>query len=163
MSSYLKFSLLIVLGIFCSCSDSSPFSKGHFVRLKELPKLYLKAGSTHYISLEFEVATGFHVTAKNDLNPLLGTQLVMFDKAGFTFSTPQFEEAKRYKIKGVSNALEVYTHSFEVDLEVATDYFVHNGTTFLEGELSYQICNEKTCFFPRILPWRIPVNISSIL
>jgi hypothetical protein len=100
--------------------------------------------------LAVQLVTGFHVVTPLRLtwspSPLQVREIV--------YPKPQ---TRTYSFS--KQPLSVYLGNFEIETRFAVPADAPLGAVVLTGKLRYQACNETTCFQPRSVDVRLPVNI----
>ncbi len=137
----------------------SPAALGQSTFVSFLPEksIWQRCGNTVDLELYFEIATGYHIQGhepNNDnfipttliLDPLLSETICQID-----FPTPK--ELLLDQTGSVKVYSEILTINLQLEVPSTQTWLRSSG---LKGELHYQACDARKCFFPRTLDFEIP-------
>ena len=110
------------------------------------------------VVLRVTVKDGFHVQAARVTNDLIPTTIHVKSLDGVTFLSPELPPSKKFSLEGTDDFLDVYDGRFEIRIPVRVSD-VSKGRYSLEGELRYQACDARRCFFPRTVPFAVELVI----
>ena len=111
--------------------------------------------------IEFRVLPGYHINSNKPTSELLIPTTVKFNApqqlqlgnavypAGREFALPIAPEEK----------LNVYADEVEVTVPISARAGSAPGSYSLKGELTYQACNDNSCFPPRTVPLEATVRV----
>ncbi|MCH4822585.1 hypothetical protein ML462_05315 [Gramella lutea] len=105
-----------------------------------------------HIELRFLVKPGFHIQAEDEVPDNIIPTSINFHLPESKHIIKKYFVIKSYDtvIFG-ENIHKVISSDFTVILEVG----IENTPKILKGELSYQACDDRQCFFPRKLPFKL--------
>jgi hypothetical protein len=118
------------------------------------------AGAKTTIAVEMTIGPGWHVNSHTPSEPyLIPTAATLTASAG-SLSPVRYAKDEEKKFTFSDKPLRVYTGTvrFETDLEVPAGA---SGDVFVEGNLSYQACNDQQCFPPARMPLKAIAKITS--
>ncbi|PKQ44574.1 hypothetical protein [Confluentibacter flavum] len=122
-----------------------------FVRLVDDDIKINKQDEVISITIPFEILEGYHIQALSEtLDNLIPTEI--------TFDPPYGSHVIKYEFVNVhydTVILNKITHrvlskEFDVIVTLKYDRDVEHKNLKLEGNLYYQTCNDRQCFFPRM-------------
>jgi hypothetical protein len=114
------------------------------------------------ISIWVVVQKGYHVQANrvND-ESLIPTTLEVNGPKGITIIKQEFPTGKEFKLEGTDTLLSVYDGKFLIKLFLSPDAEIQRGNYVLDAKLRYQACDSKSCLFPRVIDFSIPVEVKT--
>jgi hypothetical protein len=117
-------------------------------------------GMNTIIAISVEVAKGYHIQV-NKVNDesLIPTTLEVKEVRGITISRQQFPPGKKFKLEGSDSFLNVYDGKFLIKLFISPGTELQPGNYILGAKLRYQACDSRTCLFPRVIDFSIPVIV----
>jgi len=125
-----------------------------------VPESTLQEGKESKLVIQVEVKEGYHIQANTvDDESLIPTSLEVVAKENRMTLRKQFPESKAFRLEGTDTFLEVFDGKFEVHLFMTPHGRWKPGKYQLVGRMQYQACDSRTCFFPRVLEFTIPVEI----
>ena len=121
------------------------------------------AGTSTMIPLWVEVKKGYHIQANrvNDQS-LIPTTLEINDDKNITISKQEFPASKEFKLEGTDTFLSVYDGKFLIKLFISPVAKAPTGKCNLGAKLRYQACDSKSCLFPKVIDFLIPVEVKTI-
>lgn len=112
------------------------------------------AGSQWELVVEFPLPEGWHLYAPG--NPLYkALELELESHPMFEFGEPSLPPSETLEIEALGETVEVYSGLVQlrvpltVKLTDETKALKEAQATTIQGQLSYQICTDSTCFRPR--------------
>jgi hypothetical protein len=131
-----------------------------FVRLEKETVVSLNSDKNDYFILTIIIKENFHIQANqvNDEN-LVPTKLSFDETDGIQFGQPIFPKTEDLPIKGLDNPWKVYSERLEIKVPVQFDITKGNRDFIIKGNLFYQACDDKKCFFPRDFNFKINLII----
>jgi hypothetical protein len=133
---------------------------GPDVRAKLAAPPEVKAGAKTVIAVEMTIGAGWHVNSHTPSEPyLIPTAATLTASAG-SLSPIRYAKDEQKKFAFSDKPLRVYTGTvrFETDLDVPTGA---SGDVTVEGNVSYQACNDQQCFPPAKIPIKTTAKITS--
>lgn len=118
------------------------------------------AGVSSTIEIWVDVKDGYHIQA-NKVNDesLIPTTLEVTGNGPITITNQEFPLSKQFRLEGTENYLDVYDGKFPIKLFLKPDVKTKAGSYVLNGTLRYQACDSRSCLFPRVIEFSIPVEI----
>jgi DsbC/DsbD-like thiol-disulfide interchange protein len=167
-SHFAKFAVACLLATSVAAfSQDTPFgrqpgSAQQWVALQEPPRVTIAPGKIAATTLHFQVTEGNHVNSnKPGSDLLIPTQLKLQPPPGITIGKITYPVGKDLRFDfDPDEKLNVYTGSFAVTVQLRAAANVRTGALPLQGELTYQACNDRACFPPRHLPVELEVNVA---
>ena len=126
----------------------------------KVPEIVVYAGKSSVIKMEIEIKKGYHIQA-NKVNDesLIPTTLEITEDKNITTGRQKFPTAKKFKLEGTDNFLDVYDGVFEIRIPLKTVKKIPKGKYIINAKLYYQACDNRTCLFPKTIRFSIPVKI----
>lgn len=120
----------------------------------------VKTGANSIISIHVEVRDGYHIQANKVHDEyIVPTTLVFEEKDGFVISDIVFPTAKKFRLEGTDNVLDVYDGKFEIRARLNTHKQIKKGEYILAGKLNYQACDSVRCLFPREVKFEVQIKV----
>ena len=120
----------------------------------------IKAGAKTTIAVEMTIGPGWHVNSHTPSEPYLIPTAASLTASAGSLSPVRYAKDEEKKFTFSDKPLRVYTGTvrFETDLEVPAGA---SGEVSVEGNLSYQACNDQQCFPPAKIPLKATAKITS--
>jgi hypothetical protein len=152
---------LLLLLLAFALAGSIP-STGQTLVTVSVDKSKIYVGLNTMTSIWVEVKKGYHVQA-NKVNDesLVPTTLEVNDVKGIIISKKEFPPGEQFKLEGTDTFLSVYDGKFLIKLFLTSSAELKAGTYVLDAKLRYQACDSKSCFFPKIIDFSIPVEVQT--
>jgi len=124
------------------------------------PDITVYAGKSSWIILNVEVKEGYHIQA-NKVNDefLIPTTVEVVTDKNIEQGKQSFPVAKKFKLEGTNNFLDVYDGNFQITIPFKTQWRVKKGKYELQVKFRYQACDFKSCLFPKTIEFIIPLTI----
>jgi DsbC/DsbD-like thiol-disulfide interchange protein len=118
------------------------------------------AGKSSRIILDVEVKEGYHIQA-NKVNDefLVPTTVEVVTGKNIELGKQSFPVAKKFKLEGTNDFLDVYDGNFQITIPFKTQRGVKKGKYNLQARLRYQACDFKSCLFPKTIEFIIPLTL----
>lgn len=110
------------------------------------------------VILNVSVRNGYHILSNDTGNDLIPTTVDIKDVQGVEILPAEFPEGSKFRLEGTDDFLHVYDGDFEIRIPIKA-VTLEAGNYLLQGELRYQACDAKTCFFPRGVPFEVDLII----
>jgi len=126
----------------------------------QIPKVvWVPQGKVSSALIKVKVVDGLHIQSNPAAKPNLRPTVLNFPKAdGIEALDVEYPAGKPYRMKNASENISVYEGTLELKLPLKA-VSATLGKHEIKGELKYQACNDKTCFFPKSEPITIPVEV----
>lgn len=120
----------------------------------------VQPGVSPVIEIEVSVKESYHIQA-NKVNDesLVPTTLEVTNTELITLSKTEFPPSKQFQLEGTESFLNVYDGKFLIKLFL--NPVAKEGKHLLSAKLRYQACDSKSCLFPRVIDFSIPIEIKS--
>lgn len=157
MSSRTPSRVLILLFAFAGIA---PAAGGPDIRAKLAAPPEIKAGAKTTIAVEMTIGSGWHVNSHTPSEPYLIPTAASLTASAGSLSPVRYAKDEEKRFTFSDKPLRVYTGTvrFETDLEVPAGA---SGDVSVEGNLSYQACNDQQCFPPAKIPLKATAKITS--
>lgn len=147
--------LLAITGLEAAAAASGPDVRAKLVAPGAVP-----AGAKTTVVIEMTIGPGWHVNSHTPSEPyLIPTAATLTASAG-TLSPIRYAKDEEKRFAFSDKPLRVYTGTvrFETDLELPAG---GGGDVSVEGNLSYQACNDQQCFPPAKIPLKAASKITA--
>ena len=125
-----------------------------------VPESTLLAGKENKLVIWVAVEEGYHIQSNIvDDESLVPTSLEVDTKENRMTFREKFPESKKFKLEGTDTSLKVFDGKFPIHLFMTPRGKWKPGKYQLAARLQYQACDSRTCFFPRVIEFTIPVEI----
>lgn len=125
----------------------------------------LHAGSTARLALKVVLPDDIHVQSDKPRDPaLIPTVLTLEPPPGVTVDAITYPPASTLEQQGQQEPLDVFDHTFTIDVRVALDAGLPPGAVVLKGRLRYQACDATACYPPARadVEWTLPVSAGGV-
>ena len=125
-----------------------------------VPPFYIQAGTEDVIRVVVAVKEGYHIQAhdvKDDF--VMSTTLSIAATNGLVIAGCEFPPAKKFKLEGTAQSLDVYDGRFEIKILIKVPETIQKQLYRLQSELKYQACDSVHCLFPRNVKFPIDVEV----
>ncbi len=156
-TSLLRSGLLAAVGAILAAKSLAAAAQPD-VRARVVAPQQLNAGAPAVVVVEMTVGSGWHVNSHTPSEKyLIPTDVALKASAG-TLSAIRYPRDVEKRFAFSDKPLRVYegTVRFEADLSAPDGA---SGEASIQGELSYQACNDQQCFAPAKLPLTARVTI----
>jgi thiol:disulfide interchange protein DsbD len=129
--------------------------------IKGLNVSALQSGSEATLAIGIQIAEGFHAQSHTPSQPnYIPFQVVIDHQPRITFGEPIYPAGEDHTYPALGK-LNVYTGKVIVYVPVTVSADAPTGPAKITGQLTYQICDDKTCFFPERPKFEITTTIVS--
>lgn len=124
------------------------------------PEVIVSSGRKGVIHIYITVKKGYHIQA-NKVNDEFIIPTTIEINAGDVIATgkPSFPAGRKFRLEETNDYLLVYDGNFRITIPLRAKKKLQKGNYTLDAKLHYQACDNKTCFFPKIIDFSIVVNI----
>lgn len=120
----------------------------------------LVPGKKSVVVIHIKVKDGYHIQANKVTNEsLIPVSLEATPNRLFFINKPLFPPYKLFRLEGTEETLNVFDSIFFIQLPVKAMPTTKEGRYSLKARIRYQACNAKTCLFPRIIDFELPVVV----
>lgn len=160
MNSYNLFLALLLLASCQTQHEGSGSKEEPLVAFKPVPTIELKKGARHELPLIFEIEEGYHIMADTGAGDRwVYTQMQLETEQGFLTDTPLFPSPEDLYLADDSQPLYIFEEELEIRVPILPAVQAESGSYNLKGQLLYQACTDKKCFFPRELDFQVPLQL----
>jgi DsbC/DsbD-like thiol-disulfide interchange protein len=133
-----------------------------FVAPLNAPHATVKAGQPAKVELKFRVLDGFHVNSNVPHSSyLIPTQLTLSAPTGIIVGKITYPAGTDMVLPfAPDEKLNVYSGDFTIVAGLSAARAAAPGQQKIQGELSYQACNDRACYPPKKLPVTIDVTVA---
>lgn len=136
-------------------------SAGDIVSIGPIPTVTLRAGESTTVDVPVIIRKGFHVQSNPAGNEfLVPLQLQLEHADGIKCGSPDYPEGRPYRLEGTEEDLMTYTGTISVKVNMKAAASASNGGRLIKGDLNYQACDARNCFFPTSTPVEITLVVS---
>ncbi|HVW03491.1 MAG TPA: cytochrome c biogenesis protein CcdA [Vicinamibacterales bacterium] len=121
-------------------------------------------GTTIRVALKVSIPAGLHMQSHIPKDPSqIPAKLKLMPPAGVTVTELVYPPASDLPMPGFTQPLTVYQGQVLIGVELAIAKSAAPGSVSIPGELSYQACNDTSCFFPTkaVTSWTFAVTPAS--
>lgn len=153
--------LLIILFAYLTADNMHPTSPA-LVTVSVTDSI-IYAGKSAMIPIWVEVKEGYHIQAnKVKDESLIPTTLEVSGEEDITIRKQKFPTGTKFQLEGTNTFLQVYDGKFPIQLFLRPVAKTRTGKYILAAKLRYQACDSRSCLFPRVLDFSIPVEVKTI-
>jgi hypothetical protein len=125
-----------------------------------VPDVSVQAGGQSMISVSVEVKSGYHIQAGEVTGEfLIPTTLKVDGGKDFIIEKQVFPLAKKFKLEGTDQYLDVYDGRFEIQTIFIAQKEIQKNVHHLNGKLNYQACDSVRCLFPKTVEFSIDIEV----
>ena len=157
----MNFRITLFLFLLFFIGNGTAFSEeAVFVTIIPSKSVAVAKGGTTQLAVRVKIKKGFHIQANPAAEEfLIPTTLTVKAGAGIVPGEPVYPPGIPYRLKGSKEDLLTYEDEVMIKLPVKVLDSALAGNANLTGELNFQPCDDRRCFFPRSVPVVIPVKI----
>jgi len=155
-NSKLIFLFVLVAGTALAQSGKAPS-----VSMAPVPLVTAQRAAQTMVSLNFRVASGFHINSNTPKSEfLIPTSLKMDLPTDIVLGRIEYPAGKDLSFPfSPDEKLNVYTGDFAINVAVHPLHAVVPGKYVMHGVLRYQACDNAQCFPPKALPVSFEVKV----
>lgn len=121
---------------------------------------HIHAGDAFQIALVVTIEAGFHINSNSPIDPYLIPTAVTFDEGDHVAVSPASYPLPEHKSFSFStHKAAVYTGKVSIFSRGRLSEDVSLGDIDLTGALTYQACDDQSCFMPKTLKFEIPLKV----
>ena len=153
------YNVCLALLLVASCQPrtiDSTSADYNLVVLKSVPTVKLKKGVRFEVPVQFEIEPGFHIMADTGFTEQwVYTRMNLEAASGFLTDAPLFPAPTDLFMAGDTQPLYIFVEELEIRVPILPSVRAENGAYQLSGQLVYQACTKRKCFFPRQLDFQV--------
>ena len=120
-------------------------------------------GISTMIPIRVEVKEGYHIQANRvDDESLIPTTLEVNDDKNIIIGRQEFPLSKKFQLEGTDTFLNVYDGEFQIKLFLRAVAKMQTGKYALKAKLRYQACDSRSCLFPKVIDFSIPLEVRPV-
>lgn len=160
MTAHTKRTLVLSLAL-SSCAALAQGGKAPSVSMAPIPLVTAQRTTQTMVSLNFRVASGFHINSNTPKSEfLIPTSLRMDPPTDIVLGKIQYPAGKDLSFPfSPDEKLNVYSGDFSINVAVHPLHAVVPGKYVMHGTLRYQACDNAQCFPPKTLPVSFEVKV----
>jgi thiol:disulfide interchange protein DsbD len=116
-------------------------------------------GGSAEARLDVRLSPGFHVNSNKPADEYLIPLALSWTPGSLKAVEVVYPKPEARSYAFSQKPLSVYTGNFAIITKFHADLKAPLGPGALAGKLSYQACNENTCFPPKTVNVRLPYNV----
>jgi hypothetical protein len=117
-----------------------------------------KPGATVTVKVAAALSDGFHLNSHTPPEPYLIPLSLKWTEGALTAPDVHYPAAQMLKVPFSEKPLSVLTGKFEITTKFKVAAAAA-GPSNVMGKLRYQACNDKSCFAPKTVDVKIPVQV----
>jgi hypothetical protein len=110
------------------------------------------------INIAIEIKNGYHIQANKVKDQFIPTTLEIKGDKEIIIRNKVFPPAKKFKLEGTDQYLDVYDGKFEISIFFTTKKEIRKGLHRLYGQLNYQACDSMRCLFPKSIKFSLDIE-----
>jgi len=127
-----------------------------FVNFNDSEAMVKEEKNVLLVTLPFTIETGYHIQAESEvLNNLIATEISFEESEFYEIVSYDFSLTNYETIVLNEFSHRVLSDNVEVTVSLIFNEFSSRNGIALKGELYYQACDDKRCFFPRNLEFQV--------
>jgi DsbC/DsbD-like thiol-disulfide interchange protein len=136
-------------------------NKASFVTLEPTPALELQAGKSKTVEIRFRVNSGFHINSNKPNSDLLIPTEIKFEKSrDFSVGKLEYPTGHEFALSfAPQEKMSVYEGDVSIQIPLMVSKSAKSGAYQLNGTLTYQACNDNSCFPPKTIPLTLNLTI----
>ena len=144
-----------------AAGEDFPSHKGPSVTMEPPPTFTVPRGKASKVTLEFRVASGFHINShKPNSELLIATNLKLDPPTDIVAEKITYPPGKDFTFSfDPSEKLNVYSGAFEVTARLRPLSTVVPSAYTVRGQLKYQACDDRACYPPKQLPVEFEIKV----
>lgn len=142
--------------LFCFLSGVFYCQQTQFVSMLEDNMIINKHEDVIDITIQFEILDGYHIQALSDTQDnLIPTKLTFTPQKGCKLINQKFTKTHYDKVFLNNVEHKVLSKILEITITLQCETTILPNGQLLKGELFYQTCNDRQCFFPRTFEFSV--------
>ena len=157
----MKFRITLFLFLLLFAGTETAFSQeAVLVTIMPSKSVTVTKGQTTQLTVTAKIKKGFHIQANPASDEfLIPTTLTVQSSKGIVPGKPVYPTGTPHKLEGSTEDLLTYEDEVMISLPVRVMESALVGNASLTGELNFQPCDDRRCFFPRSISVVIPLKI----
>jgi thiol:disulfide interchange protein DsbD len=117
-------------------------------------------GEDFQVAIAATIEAGFHINSNRPTDPYLIPTAVTFDESDdVVFSPPSYPLPEHKSFSFSTHEAAVYTGKISIFSRGRLSQDLPPGDIYLSGKLTYQACDDQSCFMPKTLGFDIPLEV----
>jgi DsbC/DsbD-like thiol-disulfide interchange protein len=150
---------LPIILLLCFVSRNEQASADSLIHITP-PVIHARIAEKSVMCISVAVKEGYHIQGSQPGNEwIIPTSLDISPSEIITTGNPSFPAAKKFRLEGTPDYLEVYDGTIEISVPFSIIDKSKKGSYVVEATLRYQACDDKRCFSPKTFSFPITVTI----
>src|SRR5690242_13411 len=156
-----KVAMVVALVSAFAAGEDIPSHKGPSVTMEAPPSFTVPRGKASKVTLQFRVASGFHINShKPNSELLIPTNLKLDPPTDIVAEKITYPPGKNFTFSfDPSEKLNVYSGAFAVTAMLRPLSTVAPSAYTVRGQLKYQACDDRACYPPKQLPVEFEIKV----
>jgi hypothetical protein len=122
-------------------------------------QITVKRGATATVKVAASLSDGFHLNSHTPAEDFLIPLTLKWTPGPVVAGEVAYPKPQMVKVPFQEKPLSVLTGKFELSTQFKVPADAPVGPTTVTGKLRYQACNDKSCFPPKTLDVKVPVEV----
>jgi DsbC/DsbD-like thiol-disulfide interchange protein len=122
-------------------------------------QITVKRGATATVKVTATLSDGFHLNSHTPAEDFLIPLTLKWGPGPVAPGEVAYPKPQMVKVPFQEKPLSVLTGKFELSTPFKVPADAPVGPTTVTGKLRYQACNDKSCFPPKTLDVKVPVEV----
>jgi thioredoxin:protein disulfide reductase len=148
------YAITTFIGAYAQFGDDLPILQFNILTSQD----QIHPGDTFQIALAVRIPAGLHINSdKPNLDFMIPTEVKLNPVPDFSFSPPQFPQARMKKFSFSDDKISILQDQFHILIDVSTSPQLAIGSHTISGIFSYQGCTDVLCYAPRQDPFKTEI------
>jgi len=134
-------------------------AQGNILSVQEPPAVAAKRGATAQAGVKVSLKPGFHVNSNTPSEDYLIPLKLTWTPGPLDSPVVAYPKPMMEKYDFSDKPISVFTGDFELSTSFKVPTNAPVGPAMMAGKLRYQACNNKSCFPPKTLDVKLPVQV----
>ena len=122
-------------------------------------QITVKRGATKEVKVTATLSDGFHLNSHTPAEDYLIPLTLKWTAGPVEAAEPIYPKPQMVKVPFQAKPLSALTGKFEIVTQFKVPANAAPGLVMVAGKLRYQACNDKSCFPPKTLDVKVPVEV----
>ncbi len=134
-------------------------AQGNILSVPEPPAVSAKRGATVQARLKISLQPGFHVNSNTPSEDYLIPLKLTWTPGPLESPAVSYPKPQMEKYEFSDKPISVFTGDFDLNTTFKVPANAPVGPAMMAGKLRYQACNNKSCFPPKTVEVKLPVQV----
>jgi hypothetical protein len=134
-------------------------AQGNILSVESPAPLPAKRGSSVQAKLKVSIQPGFHANSNTPSEDYLIPMKLTWTPGPLESPTVTYPKGQMEKYEFSDKPISVYTGNFELTTSFKVPANAPVSPAVMSGKLRYQACNNKSCFPPKTVEVKLPVQV----